>query len=357
MQTIPRKYWWPALIVLACGALALYGWQRLLPAATDPAFLSGNGRIEATEIDVATKTPGRVQEVLVREGDLVHAGQILARMQVQTLEAQHAEAVARLHQAEAAVASARAQVDVRLGEHAAAEAGVVQREAELDAARRRLVRSETLAQEGAASEQELDDDRARVRSLAAAVVAARAQSQAVAAGVVAARTQSAGAGATVVASAASVARAQAELDDTVLLAPRDARVQYRIAEAGEVLGGGGKLLNLVDLTDVYMTFFVPEQVAGRLALGSEVRMVLDAAPEFVIPARISFVASTAQFTPKSVETANERQKLMFRVRAQIGRDLLVRNAAQVKTGLPGVAWIRLDASKPWPDALALKASP
>ncbi len=130
-----------------------------------------------------------------------------------------------------------------------------------------------------------------------------------------------------------------------------------MTQAGEVLGGGGKVLNLVDLSDVYMTFFLPETVAGRIALGSEVRIVLDAAPQYVIPAKVSFVASTAQFTPKTVETASERQKLMFRVKAQIDRELLLKHLQQVKTGLPGVAWIKIDPNAVWPDKLALKALP
>ena len=114
---------------------------------------------------------------------------------------------------------------------------------------------------------------------------------------------------------------------------------------------------LVDIADVYMSFFLPEMAAGRVALGSEVRIVLDAAPQYIIPARVSFVASTAQFTPKTVETASERQKLMFRVRAQIDRELLQRHIEQVKTGLPGVAWVRLDAAQPWPASLANVVQP
>ena len=98
-------------------------------------------------------------------------------------------------------------------------------------------------------------------------------------------------------------------------------MQYRVAQPGEVLGAGGKVLNIVDLADVYMTFFLPEQAAGRVALGQDVRIILDAAPQYVIPAAVSFVASTAQFTPKTVETASERQKLMFRVKAQISPEL------------------------------------
>lgn len=152
---------------------------------------------------------------------------------------------------------------------------------------------------------------------------------------------------------ATLERIDVELADTELKAPRDGRVQFRVAQPGEVLGAGGRVLNLIDLSDVYMTFFLPETVAGRVALGSEVRLVLDAAPQYVIPAKVSFVASSAQFTPKTVETASERQKLMFRVRAQIDRDLLQRHLAQVKTGLPGVAWLKLDANVPWPAQMAI----
>ena len=231
---------------------------------------------------------------------------------------------------------------------ATAQALVVQREAELDAARRRLARSETLSVEGASSAQELDDDRARARASQAAVAATRAQAAAAQAAVRAAEAQLVGAQSTVRAAEAAVARIQADIDDSALKSPRAGRVQVRVAQPGEVLGAGGRVLNLLDLSDVYMTFFVPETSAGRIAIGSEVRIVLDAWPQYVIPATVSFVASKAQFTPQTVETANERQKLMFRVRAQIPEDLLRRHLEQVKTGMPGVAWIRLDSDQAWP---------
>jgi HlyD family secretion protein len=343
-----------ALIVTAVVAAGYYGWTFFKPAGPGAGLVSGNGRIEATEIDVATKLPGRVLDIAVREGDFVSAGQVLARMQIETLEAQRSEAQALREQAVASVASSEALVVVRESDRQAARALVAQREAELDAAERRLSRSQTLAREGASSEQELDDDSARVRSVRAALTAAQAQVAAAQAAVDAARTQVTGARATVSAAEATVARIVADIDDSALTAPRDARVQYRVAQPGEVLGAGGKLLNLVDLSDVYLTFFVPEAAAGRLALGSEVRLVLDAAPQYVLPAKVSFVASTAQFTPKTVETESERQKLMFRVKAQIDRALLQKHLAQVKTGLPGVAWIRTDAQQPWPDALTVK---
>ena len=111
----------------------------------------------------------------------------------------------------------------------------------------------------------------------------------------------------------------------------------------------------MDLNDVYLTFFLSDAVAGKVAIGTEVHLILDAAPQYVIPATVSFVATVAQFTPKTVETATERQKLMFRVKAQISRDLLQKNLRQIKTGLPGVAWIKLDGAVKWPANLEIKA--
>ncbi len=343
-------------LVIIVWMLAAQGWKAMHDTGPGEGFVSGNGRIEATEIDVATKLPGRVDEILVREGDFVEAGQPLARMQVDTLLAQRDEASAGHKEAEHRVAAAEAQVALRKSDEIAAQAVVVQRAAEFDAAQRRLARSATLAKEGAASVQELDDDRARMRSTEAALAASRAQAAAAQAAVKAAEAQLIGTRSSVEAAAATVTRVDADIKDAVLKSPRAGRVQVRVAQPGEVLGAGGRVLNLLDLADVYMTFFVPETVAGRVALGSEVRIVLDAAPGYVIPAKVSFIASQAQFTPKTVETASERQKLMFRVRAQIAPELLKKYLEQVKTGVPGVAWIKLDPQLAWPATLAFAAS-
>jgi len=349
-----KKWIIPILVIALLAVAALVAWQMLRPKGPGKGFVNGNGRLEATEIDVSAKLAGRIQDILVSEGDFVTAGQILAHMQVQTLEAQHVEAAARLQQSITAVASAEAQVAMRQSDKQAVLALVKQRKSESDAARRRLLRSETLTREGAASAQELDDDRARLCSTEAAVAAAKAQVNAAQAAIVAARTQVVSARSAITAVEATVTRIKADINDSALTAPRDGRVQYRIAQPGEVLAPGGKVLNLVDLADVYMTFFIPEAVAGQLALGSEVHIVLDAAPQYVIPTTVTFVASTAQFTPKTVETASERQKLMFRVKAQIDRELLLKHLHQVKTGLPGVAWVKLDAKAQWPDELATR---
>ncbi len=351
----PLKKWLFILaIVIAAIVLAVTVYEMTRDRGPGPGFVSGNGRIEATELDVAAKIGGRVQDILVYEGDFVSEGEIVAHMQVETLVAQFDEAQAQEQQTITAVASANAQVKMRQSDQHAAEAAVDQRKSEAEAAQLRFKRSQTLEKEGASSAQELDDDRARLKSANAAVLASIAQVEAAQAAIIAAQAQVAGSLSAVDAAKATIARINADIVDSALKAPRDGRVQYRIAQPGEVVASGGKVLNLVDLSDVYMTFFVADAAAGKLAIGSEVHVVLDAAPQYVIPAKITFVSSTAQFTPKTVETASERQKLMFRVKARIDRELLQKHLKVVKTGLPGIAWLKLDAQAEWPKELAIK---
>jgi HlyD family secretion protein len=341
--------------VVALGIAAAFpAWEWLKPNRLPTGIASGNGRIEAVEIDVATKTPGRVKDILVHEGEFVKAGQILGRMDTAVLEARRREAEAQLQRALIGVRTAESLVRQREAEKAAAVAVVAQREAELDAARRRLERSMVLAPKSAIPVQTLDDDRARFQGAKAAVSAAQAQAVAAEAAIGAAQSQIIDAKAAVEATRATIERIQVDIDDSVLKSPRDGRVQYRVAEPGEVLPAGGRVLNLIDLGDVYMTLFLPTLEAGQVALGAEARIVLDAAPEYVIPAHVSFVSDVSQFTPKTVETAQERQKLMFRIKARIPPDVLRLYITRVKTGLPGVAYVRLDPRVPWPAKLQVR---
>ena len=309
------------IIAVIAVAIAVAFWMALKPSGPGAGFVSGNGRIEATEIDVATKLPGRVQNIMVNEGDFVQAGQPLAQMQVDVLDAQRDEARAQSRQAVNTVATDEAQVAALQSVTAAAQATLKERESDLDIAQRTLARSEKLAKVNAVALELLDQNRAAARSASNAVIAAQAEKVAAEATVRAAQAQVFGARSGVAVTEATIARVEADIRDSQLKSPREGRVQFRIAQPGEVLPGGGKVLNLVDLSDVYMTFFLPETAVGKVALGSEARIVLDAVPQYVIPATVSFVDSTAQFTPKTVETASERQKLMFRVKANISREL------------------------------------
>ncbi|QDT53071.1 Multidrug resistance protein MdtN [Caulifigura coniformis] len=349
-----KKWLVPGLMVAIGVAVASSLWQNFGGAQLPDGFAMSNGRIEAVEIDVATKSPGRITEILFDEGDFVTAGQVIARMETNTLSAQLKEAEASLAQAVSSVTSAEGLVRQRESEKAAAVSLIAQRDAELDAASRRLKRTESLAEQSATTEQQRDTDRASFHAAEAAMNAAKAQAAAADAAIATARSQVIGAQAQVEAARATIVRIQVDLDDCQLKSPRDGRIQYRVSQPGEVLGAGGKVLNLLDLADVYMTLFLPTAQAGRVQMGADARIVLDAAPHIVIPAKITFVASEAQFTPKTVETAEERLKLMFRLKARIAPELLKQHLKRVKTGLPGVAYVQLDPQAVWPEHLEVK---
>jgi len=340
-----------AAIVVVAGAAAFYAWHSLRPHGLPDSFASSNGRIEATEIDVAAKIAGRIKEISVKEGDMVTAGQVIARMDTAVLEAQRREAEAELKEAQVAIDTAKLVVMQRQAEKVAAQAVVEQRIAEFDAANKRFVRSEPLQKEQAVTPQQVDDDRGHVQAAKAAVSAAKAQVAAADASIGTARSQIARAMASAEGARANIQRIQADINDSELKSPKSGRVQYKVAEPGEVVSAGGRVLNLVDLTDVYMTFYLPTATAGRIRQGADVHLVLDAYPQYVFPATATFVSDVAQFTPKTVQTEEERLKLTFRIKARIDPALLQKFITQVKTGLPGVAYVRLDPNTAWPAQL------
>jgi len=299
---------------------------KLRPGRLPDGFVSANGRLESEQVEIATKLPGRIADVLVKEGDQVEKGQLLVRMDVADIQAQLQAAQAQARRAEQS--------------KAVAEAVIVQRESEQKLATQQLGRAEALFEKGFATAEILDQRRAAQNVTEAALLAAKANLSDASAAIDAAR--------------AEVARIKTVLDDMELKAPRRGRIQYKLAQAGEVLGAGARVLTLVDLTDVYMTVFVPANVAAHLSYGDDARLIIDAIPQYVVPATVSFVASEAQFTPKAVETKEEREKLMFRVKLTLPPDLLRKYEREVKTGVRGMAYLRTVADKPWPDNLKVK---
>ena len=328
--------------------------HRAAKQAAGSNFASGNGRLEATDINIATKLAGRIEDIFVGEGDKVTAGQPLAQMQTNVLEAQLAQAEAKLKQAITSEASARTTISVKLSELEAARALVQEKESYLDGAAKRYERYTVLYHDNAASQQEFDDSETAFLAAKAALTSAQAGVKQRETEVEVAKANANGAAAAILAAEADIQRIQADIDDSLLTAPRSGRIQYRIAQPGEVLSAGGRVLNMVDLTDVSLTFFLPEEAAGRVRINAEVRLLFDALPGVPVPARVSYVASVAQFTPKTVETQSERQKLMFRVKAQLAPELLKEHEDVVKTGIPGVAWVQLDAAAEWPEFLRIK---
>ena len=342
-----------SLLVIATVAMAWYLIKSYKEEAIyrNPAFSSGNGRLEATEINIAAKLAGKIEELLVDEGDYVKAGQTLVQMQTNTLVAELEQANAQIKVKEAELEQAKAQVEVEDATLAAAKSSLAAAISTMNNAKSRYERSKELLEKDVTSRQTFENDEALYQSASADVDTAKANIQSVEAAIVSDKAAVQKAEAAILAAKADADRIQADIDDSTLTAPLDGRIQYRIAEVGEVLSSGGRVLNLVDLTDVYLTFFVPEEVAGKIKLGADARILLDAMPGVAVPASISFVASVAQFTPKTVETKVEREKLMFRVKAKISADLLRQYVEYVKTGIPGVAWVRLEDDEAWPDFL------
>ncbi|GAB5467577.1 MAG: HlyD family efflux transporter periplasmic adaptor subunit [Rhodospirillales bacterium] len=319
---------WIAVVALGLAVILAVGWLWLdsqserLPEG----FVETNGRIEAERIDVATKFAGRLQEVLVAEGDPVVSGQLIALMDATQIEAQLREAEAGVHQAEQGLIEAHALLTQRKSERTFAE--------------QQLARAETLSQRGHTTRETVDLRRSQRATAVAAVASAEA-------GIGRAE-------ATIEAAKATADRLRADLLEYALVAPRAGRVQYRLAEPGEVLAAGGLVVSLLDLTDVFMTIYLPTSAAGPLRYGAEARIVFDAAPQYVVPASVTFVAGEAQFTPKYVETESEREKLMFRVKVAIPKAVLEAYQETVKTGVPGMAYVRVDPTAVWPADLAVK---
>lgn len=311
------------LIVGGLGIFAgVYAWkqaQTRLPAG----ITFGNGRIEADEIDIDTKFAGRIAQLMADEGDMVKSGQVVARMDTQDLQQSLEKAKAQVLQAQRALDEAHANVE--------------QQQAVVKLAVQQMDRAQALLKNGWITKETFDQRQQVLDGANAALTAANAK---------AAQAEHA-----LEAAQHDVKLNQVNIADNTLVAPRDGRIQYRIANVGEVLPAGGKVFTMLDISYVYMDVYLPTLDVGKIKIGSDARVVLDAYPNLSIPAKVSFIATQAQFTPKTVETRSERDKLMFRVRVRVDPDLLRRHAESVRSGLPGLAYVRTDPSVAWPERL------
>jgi HlyD family secretion protein len=313
------------LAALGVAAVAFFGIRYLIArrSALPKGIASGNGRIEAKEVDVAAKLPLRVKEILADEGDLVKPGQIVARMDTVTLDAELAEAQQSLAAAKEKLAVARASI--------------VKRKSEIELARIEKRRSGRLLAERAGSQREYDVRTMTLKTTKAGYAEEQAKLQ------VALKE--------VDVEEANVAKAQSRIDDAILKSPVLGRVLYRLAEPGEVVAAGGKVLTLVNLTDVYMEIFLPSAQAAAVKVGSEARFTVDYEPDRAAVGYVSFVSPEAQFTPKEVETKSEREKLMFRVKIQVPKELVTHYIERIKTGVRGVGYVKTDPNAKWPARL------
>ncbi|MFN3888567.1 MAG: HlyD family secretion protein [Aquabacterium sp.] len=314
-----------AALAAAGGAYWYVGQQQALPEG----LVRTNGRLEVDRIEVSAKYPGRIAELPVQEGDVVRRGDLLARQDTSELEAQRAAIEAARDRAAQAMARAQAETAVRQ---------VQARLAQLE-----LSHTETLRRDELVSAAEVDrrlaqrdGEQAGVRVATAAIgeaTAARAEAE------------------------AQIRRIDVAIGDMSLRAPVDGRVEYRVVEPGSVIPSGGRVVTLLDTSQAHMTVFLPSTVAGRLKVGDEARLKLDAAPAYTLPARVTFVAAEAQFTPKYVETATERDKLVYRVKLAVPPELAKQHAGFVKAGLTGYAFVRTRPDTAWPANLVVALPP
>jgi len=318
---------WRRIVVLLLVVAAIVGgglyWLNRSNNALPIGIVSGNGRIEADEIDIATKFAGRVAEVLADEGSVVTAGQVVARMDTRDLQASLQKAQSQVKQAQRVLDEVRAVA--------------AQQQSQFVLAQQELDRTQTLLKNGFATKELFDQRQQQFNGATAALHAVNARVEQAEHALDAARHD--------------VDLLQINIADNALMAPRDGRIQYRIANIGEVLPVGGKVFTMLDLNSVYMDIYLPTADVGRAKIGDSARIVLDAYPNVAIPAKVSFISDQAQFTPKAVETKSERDKLMFRVRVRVDPDRLRAHRAAVKSGVPGVAYVQLDPNVAWPNRL------
>lgn len=286
-------------------------------------FAVGNGRVETTQVDVASKLSGRLIDIDAEEGDLVQKDEILAHIDTKELNAKLQEAIANKQQA---VENKNYTIAI-----------VEQKQSELALIQKNYNRALSLYNSKSIALAEYQKYEAELRTSQATLSASK--------------SQVVGAQATINATIAQIETIKVNIEDSKLYSPVKGRVLYKIAENGEIVANGGKVLVVLDLLNTYMTIFLPTSQAGLVDIGSEARIVLDAIPNIAIPAHVTFVSPLAQFTPKEIETQAEREKLMFRIKVKIDSNVLEKYFDRIKTGLPGVAYIKLDKNVSWPDYL------
>lgn len=302
---MPRR----AVVVTAAAAASL---ALLLAAACrkgqDPTTIVASGHVEATDVRVAAKLGGRLERLTVKEGDRVERGQELARIETVDLELQRRQVQAERDQAQAELSlrlnGARAEDVAEL------EAQIRSLEADLQAAERDLERMQGLLDKGSGTLKARDDAQARRDVLRARREAQRQALQRLRSGARAEEKSSSRARAAAV--EARLSQIEQQLSDATIKSPLTGVVTEKLAEAGEMVPAGSPLLVVTDLQDAWLTVYVAEPDLGRIHLGDEAEVKTDGGE--TRKGRITFIATQAEFTPKNVQTRDERVKLVYKVK-------------------------------------------
>jgi membrane fusion protein YbhG len=331
----PRKIAVPLVLLLAAaGAGAWYAFGRAQHEG-DEEDLTASGTVEATEAQLGFQATGRIVEIAVREGDRVRAGQVLARLDAAEAEARRAQAAAQV--AAAAAAVAELERGFRQEEIGQGRAGLAAAEDRLRNAESDYRRARILYEGGAISREALDNARlardvARSQRTQAAEQLRLLQAGPSREKIAQARAQRAQA-------EASLRATEVALLNLVIAAPSDGLVTVRHRQPGEIVPAGSPVLTLIDPADRWVRIYVKEDRVGAVRLGSRAAITSDTYPGKTYPGEVAFIASEAEFTPKNVQTAEERVKLVYAVKVRITGD----PGYELKPGLP--ADVRLEEGK------------
>ena len=353
-----------ALAAIVAGVAALLAWQSQVGRGRPEGLIQANGRIEGDTVIIASKVAGRIVNLAVREGDSVQANQPLVQIDDGIARARFAQAQADIEAAQARVGAARAALALLRREvpHtiASSEAGVTSGQAELaraEAAReqdvRDLARAKTLEQGRFVGPQFVERAELALRTQQEQRDAAQAGLERARQGLNDARlgperirvreAELAAADGALAAAKAKSDEAQNVLDDLVLRSPGAGIVTNRFANGGEVIQAGAPIFELVDLDRLYLKVFVPEREIGKVRRGLAAQIHSDAFPQQPFSATVRYIASRAEFTPKEVQTPDERVKLMYEVRLYLDRN----PEHKLTPGLPADAMIRWQEDAAW----------
>ncbi|MBF8297642.1 MAG: Secretion protein HlyD precursor [candidate division NC10 bacterium] len=316
-------------LIMVAGAAAFVGWE-LVRGKGGGEVLVANGTIEATEVEVSSKLPGRIAQLLVREGDAVQANQIIARLDMAEIEAEVAQHRAALARTEAQLKELLA--GSRVEEIEEAHANLRQAEDNLKLAKDDWDRFDNLFKEGAISAQERDRAKNKVEVAISQVKAARERYQMIRIGprpevIEAARHERDRA-------KAALGAAQVRLRDGTILAPLAGIVLTKRAEQGEIVNPGFPIVVLIDPDDLWLRVYIPESEIGLVKIGQKGTITVDSFPNRRFEGKVIEISSKAEFTPRTVQTKKERVNLVFGVKISLdNRERLL------KPGMPADAEI------------------
>ena len=353
------------LLLVVVGVAAVTAWwfwghQEPLPEG----LVQANGRIEGDHYTVACKVPGRVIELAAREGDSVEKGQVLTRLD-------DAQVRAKVDQAKAAMDAQKAQLNaavmalavMKLGiplKVEIANAGIAHADAAFAAAkasnrqaRKDAARMKTLFEKGTVEKHGVEQSdlafavsRAEFATAMAALTQAQKSLAEAELGWERIKTQEAELKvheARVAQAEAALAEAGSVLDDLIIRAPASGIITTRIIDVGEVVSGGVPLFDIVDLDRLYLKVYIPGKEIGKVRLGLLARVYTDAFPDQPVTATVRYIASRAEFTPKEVQTPDERVKLVYAVKLYLDAN----PDHSLTPGLPADAVIRWKEDAPW----------